>query len=88
MSVLKAASNLQPKMEDDDVLLVLKAKEMANEVNMLNTELLGQLRPLDAIAQSLEEMTLLVEFRRSKFNFKLEKIKALKQKFNKSFGVN
>lgn len=82
MSVSKLLPNL-PK--DDTNPYLQKAQEVMNEANELQSELLGTVRLMDCIVQNLDELALLQEFRRSKYNVKLEKIKALKSRFNKSF---
>jgi len=88
MSVFKTASSLPQvpqQVNDMDLLIVNKAKQIASEVNQLNTELIGNITPLDAVAQNIEEIAMLKEFRQSKYNYRIEKIKLLKDRFVKTF---
>lgn len=89
MSAQKTVSSLlqQQERDDEDHQVLKRAHCVANDVNEMNTELLGNVRPIDVVAQNFEEVAILKEFRCSKMNFKLEKIKFLKSKMSKSFGV-
>ena len=87
MSVFKTASTVpqSSQLSENDLAIVARAKQIANEVNQLNTDLIGNITPLDAVAQNIEEITMLKEFRMSKYNYRMEKIKLLKDRFNKTF---
>lgn len=86
MSVFKTQSSVQQsQLSEQEVEILKRAKQLANEVNTLNCDLIGNITPLDAVAQNLEEMTMLKEFRMSKYNYRMEKIKLLKDRFSKTF---
>lgn len=88
MSVSKTASNLvQLQPQDDDLLIVQKAKDLSKDVNHLNNELLGTMNPIDAVALNIEEYTLLKEFRDSKLNYRLERVRTIRNKMKKMFEV-
>jgi hypothetical protein len=73
------------QISESDLAILARAKQIASEVNQLNTDLIGNISPLDTVAQSIEEVAVLKEFRMSKYNYRMEKIKSLKNKFNKTF---
>ena len=84
MSVLKTQSSV-PQLSEMEVEILRKAKAVANEVNQLNTDLIGNITPLDAVAQNIEEISVLKELRVSKYNYRMEKIKLLKERMQKAF---
>lgn len=86
MSVQKTASSFQ-QLSDEESSILQKCKEIANEVNKLDTELLGKMTPLDAVVSSIEEYALVKEFRASKMVYKLEKVKFLKEKIGKMLKI-
>ena len=83
MSVSKTSTNVL-QIGENDLLIISKAKQIASEVNSLNTDLIGNVEPIECVAQSIEEITVLKEMRMSKYNYRLERIKTLKRKVNKS----
>ena len=83
MSVFKTPTCQQ--LTEQDLKILSTCKELANEVNQLNTDLLGNITPLDAVAQNIEEMAMLKEFRMSKYNYRMKKLKLLKNRLSKSF---
>lgn len=80
MSVYKTSSTL--KFDEQDSEIVEKAKKTAKSMNKLKIELV---KPVDTVAEDVEEMVILLEYRKSKTNQKLEKIKTLKKRFSKVF---
>lgn len=84
MSVFKTTSS-HTSFTESDMLVMARAKKIADEVNQLRTDLMGVITPLDAVAQNVKEVALLQEFRYSRYNTKLDKIKTLKQRFSKTF---
>jgi DNA anti-recombination protein RmuC len=84
MSALKMASTVN-QLSENEMEILKRAKELSNEVNRLNTSLIGSVNPLDTVAQNIEEMVVLLELRHSKYNYRMEKIKLLKNKFSKTF---
>jgi len=83
MSIQKQ-SNL-PQLSDTDQLILNKTKDVATEANLLQSDLFKPTSPYDCVCQSLDELTVLQEFRQSKFNYKIERLKQLKNKMSKSF---
>lgn len=70
----------------EDKNIIDTAKKVSEEVNMLNTELLGIVQPIDMVAKNIEEVVILQEFRAYRNNFRIERIKSLKHRFMKIFN--
>jgi hypothetical protein len=82
MSAQKISSNLGFQPED---MAILKTINDVLEEASSYADVIGSVTKHDCVAQNLEEITMLVEFRRSKFNYRLNKINTLKKQINKSF---
>lgn len=84
MTAFKVTTNIQNTTEEDR-MIIQQAHRISNEVMKLRSEIVGEATPIECVCESVEEFTMLKEFRASKYNYRMERIKVLQKRFTKTF---
>ena len=85
MAAFKVSSSLQQSsLSEEDCQILKQAKQVASDVARLNNGLVEKINPIDAVAQCVEEIVMLQEFRISKYNRRMSEIGLIKKQMAKT----
>lgn len=67
--------------------MLKRSRQLAKEVNRLaaTSEMIHPIEQFETVALCVEEMVMLLEFRLSKYNYRMDKIKLLKDRWKRIF---
>lgn len=97
MSALKIQTNISAQSRGSEQIseqvselnqaLLKQISKLVKECILMKSELLDNIEATDVIARDVEEVVVLREFRQSRYQSKLEKMKTLKRTMQKSFKM-
>lgn len=67
--------------------IIKKVRQLTNETNRLaqTSDMVHQIEPFETCAMCVEEVMMLLEFRLSRYNYRMDKIKLLKDRWKRIF---